>query len=244
MHGSARKKFRIRESPLRIARNTTTIALAAGLICLLVYLRALSCGFVNLDDPYFILNNEAIRRLDGKLLAWAFGQPGFDLWIPLTWLSLAVDYRFWGLNPLGYHLTNILLHAANTVLVVLIADRLCRIRFGEVWGAAGRPYLYPGMLLLAGLLFGIHPLRVESVAWVTERKDVLNGLLSLGSVLLYLRYVQRKEAGQGGSGAYLCSLFLFALSLMAKSVSVVLPAVLLVADWYPLLTPVEALRHE
>jgi protein O-mannosyl-transferase len=219
---------------LRIARNTTTIALTAGLICLLVYLRALSCGFVNLDDPYFILNNEAIRHLDGRLLAWAFGPPGFDLWIPLTWLSLAVDYRVWGLNPLGYHLTNILLHAANTALVVLIADRLCRDRCGEAEGSAGRPHLHAAMLLLAGLLFGIHPLRVESVAWVTERKDVLNGLFSLGSVLLYLCYVQRRERGQGGTGAYLFSLLLFALSLMAKSVSVVLPAMLLVADWYPL----------
>ena len=214
------------------------IALAAAVICLLVFLRALACDFVGLDDGDYILKNTDIRHLDARLLASAFTRLfAGDYWMPLTWLSFAVDYRFWGLNPLGYHLTNILLHAANAGLVVLLADRLCRDRFGRAGALAGYRYLYPGMLLLAGLLFGIHPLRVESVAWVTERKDVLNGLFALGSILCYLDYAHAREDG-GGTGTarwyYLLSLVLFVLSLMAKPVSVVIPALLLAADWCPL----------
>jgi protein O-mannosyl-transferase len=209
-------------------------ALTAALICLLVYLRALSCGFVNVDDPDYVLSNPMIRHLDGELLSGAFTGSYLGWWMPLTWISFALDYRFWGVNPLGYHLTNIVLHAINTGLVVLIADRLCRGRFGGGAFPESR-WQYPGLLILAGLLFGIHPLRVESVAWVTERKDVLNGLFSLGAVLLYLDFVRKKEQGGAGAlGRYLLSLALFSLSLMAKSVSVVIPAMLLVADWYPL----------
>ena len=213
------------------------MALVAGLTCLLVYLRALTCGFVSLDDPEYVLNNAAIRHFDWNLVVTSFTGATAGFWMPLTWISLALDHQIWRLNPLGYHLTNILLHAINAGMVVLIADRLCRGLFAEEWERTGRAYLYPGMLLLAGLLFGIHPLRVESVAWVTERKDVLNGLFSLGSILCYLRYVQQQEAtGAGGAPRrwYFFSFALFGLSLLAKSVSVVLPAMFLVADWYPL----------
>ncbi|RII26159.1 MAG: hypothetical protein CXR31_10650 [Geobacter sp.] len=219
---------------MEIGRKTViSSAVAAGLITLLVYLRALTCGFVNFDDPFYVVQNFDIRHLDGSLFAKAFTTPFVELWMPLTWISLAIDYHFWGLNPAGYHLTNILLHAVNTGLVVLITDRLCRERFV----ASGGPrYLYPGMLLLAGLLFGIHPLRVESVAWVAERKDVLNGVFSLGSILCYLRYVQLREAESRDAAvcSYALSLVFLLMSLMAKPVSVVIPAMLLVADWYPL----------
>ncbi|GFE56442.1 tetratricopeptide repeat protein [Geobacter sp. AOG1] len=220
----------------RTTNPTVTAALAAGLVCLLVYLRALGCDFVNYDDPAYVQNNPIIRQLDGNLLFSVFTQPHVGFWMPLTWLSLALDYRFWGLNPVGYHLTNILLHAINTGLVVLIADRL--IKRGPVTGDREQPdYISFLMLLLAGLLWGIHPLRVESVAWVTERKDVLNGLFSLGSILCYLRYVGDRELHGLKDAAgrwYVVSLVLFLLSLMAKSVSVVIPAMLLIADWYPL----------
>jgi protein O-mannosyl-transferase len=217
--------------------STATVACAAGLICLLVYLRALGCDFVSYDDPDYVLNNPLIRHLDVRLIMSAFSKPYNGWWMPLTWISLAIDYHFWELNPLGYHLTNILLHSVNTGLVVLIADNLLKsrreLRVEGREDAAG--YLYPVTLLLAGLLWGLHPLRVESVAWVTERKDVLNGLFSLASILLYLRYAQdRNAAGRGAAGVYLLSLLMFALSLMAKSVSVVLPLMLLVIDWYPL----------
>ncbi len=218
-------------------KSINLIALTAGLLCLLVYLRALGCGFVNFDDPEYVLNNDIIRSLDWNLLVPAFTQAPVGWWMPLTWISFAIDYHFWGLNPFGYHLTNILLHAANTGLVVILADKVCRNRFPAGKHSQDMRYLYPGMLLLAALLFGIHPLRVESVAWVTERKDVLNGLFSIGSLLFYLRYAQKKvETGEtGGTDRdYFISLVLFSLSLMAKSVSVVIPVMLLVADWYPL----------
>ena len=201
----------------------------------MIYLRALHCGFVSWDDPDFVLKNLAIRQLDSNLVVWAFTTvPAFSgIWIPLTWISFAVDYHFWGLNPVGYHLTNILLHAANVTLLVLIAAHLCRRAFPE---NGAPPWVINLTLISAGLLFGIHPLRVESVAWVTERKDVLNGLFTFGAILFYLQYVQKKEGGLEGCARrnYCLSLFCFLLSLMAKPVSVVLPAMLLIVDWYPL----------
>lgn len=226
-------------------RKVFIAALTAALLCLLVYLRALSCGFINLDDPVYVLNNSTIRQLDLNLLETVFSQPYYFGWLPLTYLSFAVDYHFWGVNPFGYHLTNILLHGCNAGLVVLIAENLFKGR-GEmsVEGRGGElnstlisQHSSCFILLLAGLLWGLHPLRVESVAWVSQRKDVLNGLFTLGSVLFYLRYVSRKGlAGQSSKarGSYWLSLGLFALSLLAKQVSVVLPLLLLVIDWYPL----------
>lgn len=218
--------------------NAIKVAVISGFISLLVYLRALSCGFVTLDDPLYVLENPVIRSLDWNFFSSVFNHTYVNWWMPLTWISLAIDYHFWELNPFGYHLTNIVLHALNTGLVVLIADRVLKgQRARGKWQEGGQgKYLYPAALLLAGLLWGIHPLRVESVAWVTERKDVLNGFFALGSILCYLRYAQLKESGRAKilSSYYLFTLGLFVMSLMAKSVTVVIPAVLLVLDWYPL----------
>jgi hypothetical protein len=171
-------------------------------------------------------------------------------WMPLTWVSFALDYQIWALDPLGYHLTNILLHAANTSLVVLIANRILICAAGrdlmEQYSGSAIPgseagiaasYLYAATAVLSGLLWGLHPLRVESVAWVTERKDVLNGLFSLGSLFCYLVFVEVKDR-DGYSFQAFCystlSTLLLLFSLMAKPVSVVIPFMLLVADWYPL----------
>lgn len=189
-----------------------------------------------MDDHIYVQNNVHIRQLDLNLLVWAFTSLPIDLWQPLTWLSLALDYRFWGLNPFGYHLTNILLHAFNTALVVLIAGRVITNIPGLKEKFDRERYLYPVTLLLAGLLFGIHPLRVESVVWITERKDVLNGLFTFSSILFYLIYAGNRQTGRGRfpDRDYLAALFLFALSLMVKPVSVVLPVILLAMDWYPL----------
>lgn len=216
-------------------------ACIAGIICLLVYLRALSCGFVNYDDPDYVLNNPLISTIDWAMIVQVFREPYIGWWMPLTWLSLAVDHYFWGVNPIGYHLTNIVLHSVNTGLVVLIADR---ILLGQLsWdagceqGVEGRgqgKWLYPVTLLLAGLLWGLHPLRVESVAWVTERKDVLFGIFLLGSTLAYLIHVQKRDAGKRTPWLLSASVVLYACALMSKSVVVVFPAMLLVMDWYPL----------
>lgn len=211
-------------------------ALLVSSICLLLYLPVLKCGFVNFDDPEYVLNNPLIRELSPANLATMFTQPHVGWWMPLTWLSLAIDYQFWALNPAGYHLTNIVLHAVNSGLVVLIADSLCRTAARPQLPAASG-YRYAWMLLFGGLFFGVHPLRVESVAWITERKDVLNGFFAFSSILFYLHYAKGKDRRQDGwktSIYYALSLLCFVCSLMTKSVSVVLPAMLVVLDWVPL----------
>jgi hypothetical protein len=203
-----------------------------------VYLKALSCGFVNFEDQDYVINNTGIRTLGREFWEWAFTTVPVNYWVPLLWLSYALDYHFWGLNPLGYHLTNIILHASNAGLVVLVAHELYKSgKCTDVGKLPEHRFLYIGMLMLAGILFGIHPARVESVVWVTERKDVLNGLFTLGSIFFYLRYQQVKEEMRGRSSlhsAYALSIGLFFCSLLAKPSSLILPVSLLVIDMYPL----------
>lgn len=211
------------------------LAFVAGLVSLLVYLRALSCGFINFDDPAYVIENTAIRSLGAEFWQWSFGTIPLNYWTPLLWVSFALDYHFWGLNPLGYHLTNNLLHAVNVALFVLFAHRVCELGRGVANEQTSR-VVYPAMLLFAALLFGLHPARVESVVWVTERKDVLNGLFTLGFLISYLRYLreQRTGAGRGGGGYYFLSLLLFILSMLIKPSTFLMPLALLVVDWYPL----------
>lgn len=213
-----------------------TVAFFAAACCFLVYLRALGCEFVWFDDPEYVLMNQTIRSLDFQHLRSAFTSVHDSFWMPFTWISLAIDYHFWQLEPIGYHFTNIILHATNLYLVVLLADQLYQsigsALAGGVTVSAGERLLVP---LIAGLLFGLHPLRVESVAWITERKDVLNGLFVLGALLFYLRYVRNKEVGGGTIWPnYTLALLLFISSMLCKQVSVVLPVMLLVLDWFPL----------
>jgi len=223
-------------SHVSFRKDQLAIAALAAFITLLVFLRAIGGGFVNLDDLLFVKNNPYIRQLNGELLAWAFSSRALDLLIPFTWISFALDYRLWGLNPLGFHLTNVLLHAANAALVAMIAAGLTAAMPARLTADDGQLRQRKQRLriaLLAALIFGIHPLRVESVAWITERKDVLNGLFTLASVYCYLLYCG-KRATSGGRREYLLALILFSCSLLAKPVSVGLPLLFLVLDWYPL----------
>lgn len=211
------------------------LSLLVSVLTLMVYIPAVFCGFVNFDDPEYIYKNPAIKDLDGQFILDAFSASYMGLWMPLTWISLAIDYHFWGLNPFGYHFTNILLHSVNAGGVVLVADRL----YMGWRGVDTKPdrLKYSFILLLAGICWSLHPLRVESVAWVTERKDVLNGFFSIASIHCYLGYAIRRRGGgadMGSKRGYFYSLGLFLLSLMAKPVSVVLPLMFLVMDWYPL----------
>ncbi len=217
--------------------SVNKIALTVGLISLLVYLRALSCQFVNWDDTDYVLNNELIRSLDSNFLRLIFTTLPFDFYIPITWISFAIDYFFWGLNPFGYHLTNILIHAVNGGLVVYLANRLLQGASSVQEFVPRKRSLYAATLLLSGLFFALHPLRVESVAWVTERKDVLNGFFTLSSIICYLRYVRGWDDGEGRTAiyrGYIPAFILFLMSLMSKPTSIVLPFMLLVLDWYPL----------
>jgi hypothetical protein len=214
-------------------KSAAVPALLAVVVCLAMYLRTLSFDFVNLDDPFYVYNNPGIRVLDRMFIFEAFTTSYMGWWMPLTWISFAIDYSVWGLNPAGYHLTNAVLHSMNAGLVVLIASRAMDGTCERNSGLKG--YRYSAMILLAGLLWGLHPLRVESVAWVTERKDVLSGFFSLACILFYLRFVTAlARLGTGRYGDYLISLLCFVLAMMAKPVSVVIPAVMMVVDWFPL----------
>lgn len=212
------------------------MALIAACITLLIYLPALDSEFINYDDSGYVYNNPAIRILDWDFIKWAFTTSYMGWLMPLTWLSFAIDYQIWGLDPFGYHLTNIVFHAVNTGMVVLLADRFYRDKLSVIENA-GCSYLYPATLFFAGFLWGVHPLNVESVSWVTERKNVLNGIFFFGTILCYLRYTELiKLTGEKGRAisSYLLSLLLLSLGLLVKPIGVVTPVILLLIDWYPL----------
>ena len=177
----------------------------AGLIALItfaVYLHALQNDFVALDDDAYIFDNLHIRSFDLSFLRWAFLDFYASNWHPLTWMSHALDYALWGLNPLGHHLTNIILHAVNTFIVVVLAMRL---REALTWTTEQRrPTAFLGertVLItggVTGLLFGLHPLHVESVAWVAERKDLLCAFFFLLSIMAYTNFVRGQGSGVSG----------------------------------------------
>ena len=192
------------------------------------FLPALQNQFLRWDDHKNFLGNPYYRGLGWIHLRWMW-TTHLGHYIPLTWMTLGLDYVLWGMNPLGYHLTNLLLHAANAVLFYFVAFRILGLGLPD-----------PGdrrqadLVLSAGfaaLVFAIHPLRVESVAWVTERRDVLSGLFYLSAILIYLRTCERGERGRGW---YWAAVGLFACALLSKSMVVNLPIVLLILDVYPL----------
>lgn len=203
--------------------STNKAALAwigiVAVITFVVYMPSLQNGFVNWDDPLYVYENHNIRAFD---LKWLLSAVVVGNWHPLTMLSFAVDYSIWGLNPFGYHLTNILLHAINTFLVGVLALRL--LCFKDV---AAPMVVFSAFVTAA--LFGLHPLHVESAVWVSERKDVLSALFFIMSIFFYLSYVSRPSWL-----FYSASLLSFVLALMSKPMAITLPAILLILDFYPL----------
>ena len=205
------------------------------LAALVAFSSALVGGFQQWDDVVLLVDNPAYRGLSWSHLRWMFTADRMGHYMPLSWLTYALDYVIWGLRPFGYHLTSIALHVANVTLVYLVALRILQ----RAWRPAsphgpGSDDLRLGAAV-AALIFGVHPLRVESVAWITERRDVLCGLFSLLAVLLYLRAVDpESEGGRIRARLYWAAVAAFGLALLAKSMAVTLPAVLLVLDVYPL----------
>jgi Tfp pilus assembly protein PilF len=185
------------------------------------------------DDYPLLVENSAYRGLAWSNLRWMFSTNLMGHYMPVTWITYGLDYVLWGLEPFGYHLTNLALHAANTTLVYVVALRL----FRAVWVRPledGAGSLRLGAALTA-LLFGVHPLRVESVVWITERLDLLCGLFYLLAVLMYLRNVEAESTDARQSrGYYWAAVGMFVLALLSKSMAVTLPVVLLVLDAYPL----------
>ncbi|MBI4463915.1 MAG: tetratricopeptide repeat protein [Acidobacteria bacterium] len=207
-------------SPLSIAKSPFSeralwVCLALIAINVAVYAQVWHYGLVNYDDPNYVGQNPHVSDgLSWHGVSWAFTTGYFVNWHPLTWLSYMLDVQIYGLNPGGHHLTNLLLHIASTILLFGLLHRMN--------GALGRSAFVAG-------LFAVHPLHLESVAWVAERKDVLSTLFWMLTMWAYVRY-----AHQPGMGRYVLVLLLFALGLMAKPMLVTLPFVLLLLDYWPL----------
>lgn len=209
-----------------------TAAFLVAAITFVVFLPALQNGFVNIDDHLYVYENPAIRSIDIVFMKWSLTAVVASLWHPLTLFSLALDYAVWGMNPYGYHLTNIILHALNTILVFVLVIQVLESA-GLREGAA--PSLTRKELYIAtatAFLFGIHPLRVESVAWISERKDVLCAFFFLLTILSYIKYTSSLHLKK--TILYLISFIFFFLALLSKPMAVTLPIILLLLDFYPL----------
>jgi Tfp pilus assembly protein PilF len=227
---------------MKNAINAYHIAFAVSLLTFLVYLPSLQNDFVDWDDNIYVYLNPYIQSLDTSFFIWAFSDLLYgNNWHPLTWISHALDYAIWGLNPFGHHLTNNILHAFNTFLMVLLVIRLMvtpRILANNKLSSSSADRSVLITAGVSGLLFGLHPLHVESVAWVSERKDLLCAIFFLLTLISYEKYVitdpdSRSLAARFYSKRYLLTLLLFLLALLSKPMAVSLPVVLLILDWYP-----------
>src|SRR5437867_231385 len=198
-----------------------------ALVTFAAFLPTLNNQFVDWDDQRNFLENPHYRGLAWTHLRWMWTTHQGH-YIPLTWMTLGLDYLLWGMNPFGYHLTSLLLHAANAVVFFFVVHRILTLALPS---PSERGHALAVAAGFAALVFAIHPLRVESVAWVTERRDVLSGLFYLSAILMYLRACER---GARGRGWYWAAVGLFGGALLSKSMVVNLPFVLLILDVYPL----------
>jgi tetratricopeptide (TPR) repeat protein len=191
------------------------IALLLALVTLVIYLPALHDGFVNYDDDDYVTNNRIVKNgLTPAGIHWAFTTFHAANWHPVTWLSHILDCEFFGLNPAAHHFVNALIHSANAALIFVLLLRLTNL----AWPS-----------LIVAVLFAWHPLHVESVAWISERKDVLSTFFALLTLLSYAKYVK-----ENCRRSFWFALLFFALGLMAKPMLVTLPFVLLLFDYWPL----------
>ena len=190
------------------------MALAA--ITFAVFGQTADFGFVNYDDNIYVYENaEVAGGLSLKGLAWVFTHTDCSLYHPLTMLSLMGDYQLHGLHAGWYHFTNVLLHTASAILLFLVLRQMT----GALWRSA-----------FVAAVFAIHPLRVESVAWVAERKDVLSAFFFMLTLGAYARYVRKPDS----PGRYVLVAVAFVLALLSKPTVVTLPFVLLLLDYWPL----------
>jgi hypothetical protein len=199
------------------------IALLLALFTLVAYLPVARNGFVNLDDDLYVTNNRLVQRgFTQAGIEWAFTTYRATYWHPLTWLSHMLDCELFGVNAGAQHYVNVLFHTANAVLLLLLLFRLT----GALW---------PGAFVAA--LFAWHPLPVESVAWIAQRKNVLSTFFGLLALSAYARFAQ-KRAREPSSRLftldYSLALIFYALGLMSKPMLVTLPFVMLLLDYWPL----------
>ncbi|MGH7374963.1 MAG: hypothetical protein ACREJY_12125, partial [Candidatus Rokuibacteriota bacterium] len=209
-----------------MTRLPRALPLLVGLLAFVAFSPALRGGFVDWDDGVNFLENPGYRGLGPRELQWMFTATQMGHYIPLTWLTLGLNYVLGGMDPWGYHLGNLILHTANAALLFLVARRLLAA------ATVSHAPSIAGGAAVAALLWALHPLRVESVAWVTERRDVLCGFFYLLAVLAYLRGVTPERTLAGGWLAASCAAF--AAALGSKAIAMTLPVTLLVLDAYPL----------
>jgi len=196
-------------------RKTAILAFILMVLAFLPYLQTVEHDFVNYDDPGYVTKNDAVRSgLSFEGVRWAFTTFHAANWHPLTWMSHMLDVSLFGIDPGRHHLTSAFLHSLSTALLFLSLFRMT----GAVWRS-----------VFVAALFGVHPLHVESVAWIAERKDVLSGFFFMLVLLSYEQYVRH-----GGTGRYLTVLGSLTLGLLSKPMLVTVPAVLLLLDIWPL----------
>ena len=191
------------------------ICLALTLATAAVFCQVCTYDFVNYDDPTYVSENPNVQAgITPKTIKWAFTAGYAANWHPLTWLSYMLDWQLFGPNAGGYHFTSLVFHVANTLLLFIVLKRMTHA-------------LWPSAFVAA--LFALHPLHVESVAWVAERKDVLSTFFWMLTIWAYVRFVNRPKIAY-----YLLVVVFLALGLMAKPMLVTLPFVLLLLDYWPL----------
>lgn len=196
-------------------RNATILCILMVLVTLAVYFQTAHHEFINFDDTLYVTDNPVVKGgVSPAAITWAFTTSAASNWHPVTWLSHLIDVQLFGLKPAGHHLMSVAIHAVSVLLLFLLLARITAA---------------PWQSLFVAALFALHPLHVESVAWVAERKDVLSGLFWTLTLLLYARYVEKP-----GSGRYLAALACYAVGLMTKPMLVTLPVVLFLLDYWPL----------
>jgi Flp pilus assembly protein TadD len=203
-------KFKVMQNKKRL-----TVYLFLIFSCAAVYGQVSQFDFVNLDDNLYVVENIGIQygiTLDG--LKWMFQTRYADLWNPLVWLSFMADYELYGLHAGGYHLTNLILHILSTLLLFWLFHRMT----GALWKSA-----------FVAAFFALHPLHVESVAWVSERKDVLSAFFWMLTLCFYVVYTEKQSVKR-----YLLVVFSFVLALLSKPMVVTLPIVMILLDYWPL----------
>ncbi|MHC4924579.1 MAG: tetratricopeptide repeat protein [Planctomycetota bacterium] len=199
------------------------------MITAFAFSRTLGYGFLDWDDRGLLLDHDRYHGLDPERLSWMFSTLHAGHYQPLTWISYALNHAVGGMNPWGYHAVNVLLHALTSALLVPLFLALWRLGLPPVEGESSRRRL--GVAVAAALLYAVHPLRVESVAWVTERRDVLSGFLLVASTVSWLRAM---EGGARARRWKMGAFALFTLSLLAKGWGITFPVILLALDAWPL----------
>jgi protein O-mannosyl-transferase len=228
----SRKSSRLPEKVRKHALIRWLAPVVVAIVSCAPFVPALWNDFVEWDDYENIVNNPHYRGLGWSQLRWMFTTFHMGPYQPLSWVTLGIDYLIWGMNPFGYHLTNLILHAANAVFFYYVSRRLLSIAW-SISDEAGQSQL--GLsAAFAALLFAIHPLRLESVAWATERRDVLSGFFYLGTIYCYLRANSIPDNNLQAWRWRNTALALFVLSLLSKAAAMTLPVVLLILDIYPL----------